>query len=287
MTEDTHYRYTNAVVLVPLAFLLGIWLVYYTELRLGINLNTWGIYPRTLKGLRGLLTSPGIHGSLEHLYNNSIPLVVLTAALFYFYRDIAWKTLILGILLSGLITWFIGRPSYHIGASGLIYVLASFIFFKGIFTKYYRLVALSLVVVFVYGSMLWYIFPVLDGISWEGHLGGFLTGLILALFLKTPLPKLSKYPWESEEYEEDADPFMKHFDADGNFIENIPGVETGPADQAPKQLYRPTGSPPSDQIQRQPSEPGKPGLSNQTNTRASDKIQIRYHYKKKGDSSAD
>ncbi|MGB5508609.1 rhomboid family intramembrane serine protease [Robiginitalea sp.] len=270
MTEDTHYRYTNAVVLVPLAFLLGIWLVYYTELRLGINLNNWGIYPRTLKGLRGLLTAPGIHGSLEHLYNNSIPLVVLTAALFYFYRDIAWKTLILGILLSGGITWLIGRPSYHIGASGLIYVLASFIFFKGIFTRYYRLVALSLGVVFVYGSMLWYIFPVLDGISWEGHLGGFLTGLVLALLLKTPLPKLSKYPWESEEYEEDTDPFMRHFDADGNFIENIPEADSPPTDQT-----------------RQPPKPGEPEFSNQTQSRTSDPVQIRYHYKKKGDSSSD
>ena len=269
MTEDSHYRYTNAVLLVPLAFLLGIWLVYYTELKLGINLNNWGIYPRTLKGLRGVLTAPGIHGSLEHLYNNSIPLVVLTAALFYFYRDIAWITLLLGILLSGLITWFIGRPSYHIGASGLIYVLASFIFFKGIFTRYYRLVALSLVVVFVYGSMLWYIFPVIDGISWEGHLGGFLTGLFMAILLKTPIPKLTKYPWESEEYEEDADPFMKHFDADGNFIENIPEAQ----------------SPASPQTQSQSSESLESGFSHKSNTQTTDKIQIRYHYKKKGDST--
>ena len=189
MADETHYRYTNAVILVPFILLLGIWTVYYMELRLGINLNTWGIYPRTFRGLKGIVTSTWIHGSLEHLYNNSIPLVVLTAALFYFYRKIAWKTLLLGILFSGLITWSIGRPSYHIGASGLIYVLASFIFFKGIFTRYYRLVALSLSVVFVYGGMLWYIFPVLDGMSWEGHLGGFLTGLFLARFLKTPVPQ--------------------------------------------------------------------------------------------------
>ncbi|MGB5315071.1 MAG: rhomboid family intramembrane serine protease [Robiginitalea sp.] len=279
MTEDTHYRYTNAVVLVPFAFLLGIWLVYYTELRLGINLNNWGIYPRTFKGLRGIATAPGIHGSLEHLYNNSIPLVILTAALFYFYRDIAWKTLILGIVLSGLITWWIGRPSYHIGASGLIYVLASFIFFKGIFTRYYRLVALSLGVVFVYGSMLWYIFPVVDGISWEGHLGGFVTGLVLALFLKTPLPKLSTYPWESEEYQEDADPFMKHFDADGNFIENIPGAQDAASDQAQ--------FPPSDPMNLSAQDPAKSGPPDPRQIRSSDKVQIRYHYKKKGDSSSD
>ncbi len=220
MSDETHYRYTDAVVLVPLGFLLLIWGVYYTELRLGVNFNHWGVYPRTLKGLRGVFTSPWIHGSLEHLYNNTLPLVILSAALFYFYRQIAWKTLLLGVLLSGLLTWAIGRPSYHIGASGLIYVLASFIFFKGIFTRYYRLVALSLIVVFVYGGMLWYIFPVLDEISWEGHLSGFVTGLLLATLLKTPVPKAPAYPWESEAYREEDDPFMRHFDAEGNFIED-------------------------------------------------------------------
>ena len=82
------------------------------------------------------------------------------------------------------------------------------------------MVALSLGVVFIYGGLLWYIFPVLDEISWEGHLGGFLTGLFLAVFLKSPVPREPKYPWESEDFEEDSDPFMRHFDADGNFIED-------------------------------------------------------------------
>ena len=223
MRDESFYRYTSAVLLVPFCLLLGIWTVYYFELRLGIILNSWGIYPRTARGLRGIFTSPWIHGSLEHLFNNSIPLVVLTAALFYFYRQVAWKILFLGILFSGLITWLIGRPSYHIGASGLIYVLASYIFFKGIITRYYRLVALSLGVVFIYGGMLWYIFPVLDGMSWEGHLAGFLTGLLLAFFLRIPVPAPIKYPWESADYPEEEDPFMKHFDADGNFIEHPQG----------------------------------------------------------------
>lgn len=189
------------------------------ELSLQVNLNEYGLYPRKVWGLRGIVFSPFIHGSLEHLYNNTIPLGLLLASLFYFYRDIALKVLLMGALISGIVTWGIGRPSYHIGASGIIYLLASFIFFKGVFTKHYRLVAVSLIVVFIYGSLLWYIFPVKDGISWEGHLGGFLTGLVLALFLKAKVPSVKKYAWESEDYNEEEDEFLQQFDKDGNFIE--------------------------------------------------------------------
>ena len=146
-------------------------------------------------------------------------------ALFYFYRPIAWKVLFFGVLFSGLLTWWIGRPSYHIGASGLIYVLVSFIFFKGIFTKYFRLIALSLLIVFLYGSMIWYVFPVKEGISWEGHLSGLITGLLFAVFFKKKIPKPRKFAWEDENYDDSNDPFLKHFDENGNFIEFEDDIE--------------------------------------------------------------
>jgi len=201
---------------------LSIWVVYWIEIRFKVNLNHFGVLPRDVVGLRGIVFSPFIHGSLEHLFNNTIPLAVLTTALVYFYRSTAFKVLFWGTLLSGLITWVIGRESYHIGASGVIYLLASFIFFKGVFAKHYRLIALSLSVIFVYGSMLWYIFPIKDGISWEGHLGGFLTGLIFAFFIKTDIPKPKKFVWEEEGYNDEADEFLQHFDEEGNFIETPP-----------------------------------------------------------------
>ncbi len=121
--------------------------------------------------------------------------------------------------MTGLLTWVIGRESYHIGASGLIYMLASFIFFKGVFQKHYRLVALSLTIVFIYGSMLWYMLPIEDGISWEGHLSGFVSGLLLALIIKVKVPTPKKYVWERDDYDENDDEFLKHFDEHGNFIE--------------------------------------------------------------------
>ena len=113
----------------------------------------------------------------------------MLGCLYYFYKPIANKVLVIGLLLTGFLTWSFGRPSYHIGASGVIYFLVSFIFFSGIFRKYYRLVALSLVVVFLYGSMIWYIFPVEKQISWEGHLSGFVVGFLFAIIFKNQGPQ--------------------------------------------------------------------------------------------------
>ena len=112
--------------------------------------------------LRGVYFTQFIHRDANHLFSNSVPLFVLLLSLFYFYRDIAYKVLILGGIVAGFLTWCFARESYHIGASGIVYLLFSFVFFSGIIRKHYRLVALSLTIIFLYGSMIWYVLPIKD-----------------------------------------------------------------------------------------------------------------------------
>lgn len=218
--NDNHFKFSSSVIMLPFLFVLVLWVVFWAGIKFHFNLEEFGIYPRTLFGLRGVIFSPFIHGSMEHLYNNSIPLLILLAALRYFYREQSFQIIGYGILLSGIITWIIARESYHIGASGLVYLLVSYIFFKGIMTKYYRLVALSLLVILVYGSLVWYIFPhVEEGISWEGHLAGLITGFAFAVTFKTPeYKKLIRYDWEQPDFNPIEDKFLQRFDENGNFV---------------------------------------------------------------------
>ena len=227
---EKHFKFTNSVIGLPLFFVVFLWFIFWLEIRFDFDFVQNGIYPRTFKGLQGVLFSPFIHADMEHLYNNSIPLLILLAALQFFYAEQSIRVIGYGILVSGCITWVIGRENFHIGASGLIYVLFSFVFFKGIQTRYNRLVALSLAVIVVYGGLVWYVFPSPEitgnkSISWEGHLGGLLTGFILSLVYKTPeYKKVIKYDWERPDFEPSEDKFMQRFDANGNFV-NLPEIE--------------------------------------------------------------
>ena len=236
MSTKKSLEFSLGVICYPLLFVFLAWVVFWIETRFKLNFNYLGILPQKPEGLRGILFAPFIHSSLKHLFNNSIPLLVLGSALFYFYKNVRWKVFFIGFILTGLLTWFIGRPAMHIGASGIVYLLASFLFFKGIFSKQYQLTALALVVVFLYGSLLWYLFPIDPKISWEGHLSGFVVGLLLAMiFRKNPVEN-KKFYWEKDTYKEEEDPFMRHFDENGNFIETLPEhefeeeVETKPQD---------------------------------------------------------
>jgi membrane associated rhomboid family serine protease len=190
-------------LLMPAFFLLAMWLVYVTEVLLNYDFYTGGILPRKLAGLTGIVTSPLIHGGLEHLGNNSVPFFVLGLCVFYFYRGVSFEVFGLIYLFTGLVTWLIARQEYHIGASGLIYGMASFLFFSGLIKGITQLIAISLMVVFLYGSMVWYVFPVEVQISWESHLSGAVVGVVLSLLYRHSGPLRRKYNWEEEEDDDD------------------------------------------------------------------------------------
>lgn len=196
----------SGYILWPFYFVLAIWVIFWADSRFMLNLYHLGVMPGKVTGIFGVVTSPLIHGSLMHLVNNTFPILALGAGLFYFYPRIAWKVIAISWISSGILTWLIGRESYHIGASGLIYALAGFIFLCGILRKQPRLLALSLLVVFFYGSLVWGVLPIEEAISWEAHLGGALSGFALAVVYRKSPPReyRKKYSWELQD-EEDED----------------------------------------------------------------------------------
>lgn len=146
------------------------------------DLSHWGIYPLERRGILGIFTHPLIHSGFRHLLANSLPLFFLLWCLFYFYRGIASGIFILIWIGCGILTFFIGKPGWHVGASGLIYGLAFFLFFSGILRKYIPLIAISLLVTFLYGGIVWHMIPAFSpsNMSWEGHLSGGIMGTLCA-----------------------------------------------------------------------------------------------------------
>ncbi len=195
---DTYPGFWNHLG-VPLLLVVIMWAVYLISVETGYSFSRYGLYPRTAKGLLGIFTIPFIHGSWEHLMNNSVPMLVLGWALFKFYRPIAWKTLIGIYLMSGIWLWISGRPSYHIGASGVVYGLAAFLFISGWLRREKKVASLSLLVAFMYGGLWWGVLPVDPTISWEGHLWGGLSGLALGFLYRNQGPVKRKYQWEIDE----------------------------------------------------------------------------------------
>ncbi len=200
--EVEKQKFKNSL-LFPTFFITLIWLVWVIEWALGLDLYYLGIYPLEVKGLIGILTSPFVHGDFNHLFDNTFPLYFLSVAVFYFYRPIHLRVFFLSYILTGICVWLGARQAYHIGASGLVYGLASFLFFSGIIRSDIRLMAISLIVTFLYGSLVWGIFPLKPSVSWESHLWGAISGVILAFYYREHGPKRKTYEWEDEEEERD------------------------------------------------------------------------------------
>jgi membrane associated rhomboid family serine protease len=191
-------------MLIPFILISLMWLVKAIEAIFDIDLFFLGIFPLKASSLTGIITSPFIHADLRHLFNNTLPMFVLGTVLFYFYSQISFRVLLWLFLITGLSVWITGRPSWHIGASGIIYGLASFLFVSGIIRRHIPLMGLSLLVAFLYGEMVWGIFPGFRmDISWESHMLGGVVGLFLAVWYRAEGPQ-RPVPFYEKEGDDEA-----------------------------------------------------------------------------------
>ncbi|HML84956.1 MAG TPA: rhomboid family intramembrane serine protease [Bacteroidales bacterium] len=184
-----------------------VWLTKLLEISFQLDLTFLGIRPLTIPGLLGIITTPFVHSDFKHLFSNTAPLFFLTWILFELYKGEALKILIANWLLTGALTWLMGRDSVHIGASGIVYSLAAFHFTSGIIKKNPRLMTLSLLIIFLYGGLVWGIFPQFfpnENISWESHLGGFMSGTLMAFAFKSAGPQSVSY-FQDESDDDDSD----------------------------------------------------------------------------------
>lgn len=188
-------------------FVVFLWLIQLMEIFLALDLARYGVYPGRLSGSMGILWAPLIHGSLSHLFANTAPIIILGTALLYGYPKSARIVLPVVYVGSGIGVWLFARQSYHIGASGLTFGMMFFVFTIGVLRWDKRAIALSLAVFFLYGSMVWGIFPGNPRISFESHLFGAAFGFVMAVILKDrdPAPLEKKYSWEGEEEDDEFD----------------------------------------------------------------------------------
>ncbi|MCG8306285.1 MAG: rhomboid family intramembrane serine protease [Cytophagales bacterium] len=200
-----HLKFRYAVYLV-ISFILLLWIIKAIEIASGVSFSSLGVLPRTLKGTIGIFTGPLIHGDMIHLLSNTLPILLLGIMLFYFYHRIAIEIFIWIYLVTGFWTWLMARDAYHIGASGIVYGMASFLFFSGIFRKSRQLMTISAIIIFLYGGMIYGIFPqaVEAEVSWESHLMGGIAGFFLAFLFRRV--KIDHDTESIEEHSDEEDP---------------------------------------------------------------------------------
>jgi len=201
-TQSHRARSSFRLALRTTLVVIGIlWAVYIIDAALGLRLARFGLRPGSVFGLVGIVTAPLLHGNLPHLLSNTIPLLVSLTATLYLYPASSVRVIPLVWLGSGAIAWVIGQaPSLHVGASGLIYGLLAYVFVGGILRRDLRSVSVSLMVGFLYGSMVWGVLPVRAGMSWEMHLSGAVTGVLLAfVYRRWDRVPLVRYEWEDDE----------------------------------------------------------------------------------------
>lgn len=210
---------------VPIYMVALMWFGFLLQ-SIGFYQNCWGaLIPLSADGLKGIFFSPFLHGSLDHITSNSLPIFILLFLLYQFYQPIANKVFLMGWLLTGALVWLLPPIDVFtgvytntciIGASGIVYVLAFFLFFSGVFRWNMKLLTVSLAVAFYYGGLVWGVLPEElftrlsepSKISWQSHLAGALIGILLAYFYKNQGEKKNKFIWQFPNYYNEKDDLL-------------------------------------------------------------------------------
>ena len=196
-----------------LVFIGALWTVFIIDQGFGLRLGQFGLRPGSIAGLAGVFTAPLLHANFEHILSNTLPMLVALTATLYLYPNSALRVIPAIWLGSGLLAWFFARPNLHIGASGLIYGLLAFVFVSGVLRRDMRSISVSLLVAFLYGSMVWGVLPVRPHMSWEMHLTGAAMGVLMAfVFVNWDRVPLKRYEWEEDDTVPDWYPEKKDDD---------------------------------------------------------------------------
>jgi membrane associated rhomboid family serine protease len=177
-----------------------LWMILIVDTVLDLGLARYGLRPGHIDGLIGIFTAPLLHSGPEHLFSNSLPLIVSLTTILYLYPRSAMRVIPVIWIGSGILAWMIGRHSLHFGASGFVYGLLAYVFISGILRLDMRSVAVSVMVWFLYGSMIWGVLPIRPNMSWELHLTGAILGVALAIvFRRWDLVPVKRYSWEEDD----------------------------------------------------------------------------------------
>lgn len=190
-------EHSRLVVKLVVGFVALLWLV--PLLGWGLDLQQFGVRPRQWIGLPGILFAPLLHAGLGHLVANTVPLLVLGIAMLHLYPTASFRVLPAIYLGPGIAVWLFARDGNHVGASGLIYGLVAYVFVAGLIRRDRRAIGASLLVAFLYGTMVWGVLPLETGVSWETHLAAALIGIAMAFMMRnTDLAPRAQYSWERE-----------------------------------------------------------------------------------------